>query len=316
MPTMQNRRHFLTSLSLATATGLAGLSRSVARAEPPPETTRLRLAKIPGICVAPQYVVEEFLRVEGFTEVSYVVTGAAAASASAVAEGAIDFSLNFVAPSIVAIDQGQRLIMLGGVHPGCYELFVKPGINSFLTSMAAYVGLDPLHDINWVMDPKIKPKDRFLRGDIDAFLGFPPEPQELRAKRVGRVLVNSALDQPWSQYFCCLLTGNSDFVAEHPVATKRVLRAILKAADLCVSDPAMVARRLVDGQFTSNYDFAFEALTEVPYRKWRDYDAEDSVRFYALRLHEAGTITSIPQDIIAKGTDWRFVDELKREMKS
>jgi NitT/TauT family transport system substrate-binding protein len=335
MPSIQNRRRFLAGLSAASAAGLIGAPK-LAYAEPPPETTRVRLAKIPGICIAPQYVAEELLLAEGFTEVTYVATQGGAANALEVARGEIDFSLNFIAPLIVAVDQGERLTVLGGVHPGCFELFAKQDINSlvelrgrsvgvqalgtsphlYLTSMAAYVGLDPARDINWVTSLEIKPKELFARGDIDAFLGFPPEPQELRAAKVGHVIINSALDQPWSQYFCCMLSGNADFVSANPIATKRVLRAILKAADLCAADPALVARRLVDKKFTERYDYALQALGEVPYRKWRDYDAEDAVRFYALRLHETGTIKSIPQKIIADGADWRFLNELKRELKT
>jgi NitT/TauT family transport system substrate-binding protein len=56
-------------------------------------------------------------------------------------------------------------------------------------------------------------------------------------------------------------------------------------------------------------------MTDVPYNKWREYDPEDTIRFYALRLQEAGMIKSAPQKIISDGTDWRFVDELKRELK-
>ena len=209
------------------------------------------------------------------------------------ASGKIDFGQNYIAAAIAAIDQGHRLTLLGGVHPGCFELFVKPGIESildlkgrkvgvqslgssphlFITSMAAYVGLDPVSDIVWVSDPEMKPKELFLRGDVDAFLGFPPEPQELRAKGAGRVLLNSALDRPWSQYFCCMLAGNPDFVAANPVASKRVMRAILKAADLCVTDPAMVAqtsrRRKVHRQITT---MRSRPCGEVPYQRWRDYD--------------------------------------------
>ena len=59
-----------------------------------------------------------------------------------------------------------------------------------------------------------------------------------------------------------------------------------------------------------------EALREIPYDKWREYDPEDSLRFYALRLHELGTIKASPQKIIANGTDWRFLNELKRELKT
>ena len=117
--------------------------------------------------------------------------------------------------------------------------------------MAAYVGLDPVKDINWVTSPSVRPKELFAEGKIDAFLGFPPEPQELRARKIGHVILNSASDRPWSQYFCCMLAGNRDFVHEHPIATKRVLRAILKATDLCVAEPERVAQRLVDGGFTA-----------------------------------------------------------------
>jgi NitT/TauT family transport system substrate-binding protein len=40
------------------------------------------------------------------------------------------------------------------------------------------------------------------------------------------------------------------------------------------------------------------------------------MRFYALLLHEAGMITASPNDILAGGTDWRFLNELKRELKA
>jgi NitT/TauT family transport system substrate-binding protein len=156
----------------------------------------------------------------------------------------------------------------------------------------------------------------FAQGEIDAFLGFPPEPQELRARNVGHVVINSSVDRPWSPYFCCMLAGNADFVRNNPIATKRVLRAILKATDLCVSEPQHVARQIVDDGFTANYDYAVQAMTDVPYNKWREYDPEDTIRFYALRLQEAGMIRSGPHKIIADGTDWRFLDELKHELKT
>ena len=113
-----------------------------------------------------------------------------------------------------------------------------------------------------------------------------------------------------------MLAGSADYVEKHPVAAKRVVRAILKAADLCASEPARAARMLVDGGFTPRYDYALQALQELPYDKWREYDHEDTMRFYALRLHDVGFIKSSPRKIIADGTDWRFLDELKRELKA
>jgi NitT/TauT family transport system substrate-binding protein len=112
-----------------------------------------------------------------------------------------------------------------------------------------------------------------------------------------------------------MLASNRDYVRKYPVATKRVLRAVLKAADLCASEPERVARRIVTGGFTRQYDYASQTLSEIPYEKWREYDPEDTMRFYALRLHEAGLIKSSPNKIIADGTDWRFLNELKRELK-
>jgi NitT/TauT family transport system substrate-binding protein len=76
------------------------------------------------------------------------------------------------------------------------------------------------------------------------------------------------------------------------------------------------ARQLVDGGVTPRLDFALQTMTEVAYDRWREYDAEDTIRFYALQLREAGMITSNPKQIIAEGTDWRFLNELKRELKA
>ena len=332
MPTRLTRRRLLQCLSVA---GTAGIVAPRARAaEPPPETTTVRLPRIPGICIAPQYVADHLLRAEGFTDIRYV--DQPATSTKAIAHGEIDFDVNYASNLVIGIDAGEAITLLSGVMVGCFELFGNEHIRSIadlkgksvgtqglgtnphvlVSLMAAGIGLDPVRDIHWVSDPKVKPIDRVIAGEIDAFLGFPPEPQQLRARGIGHVIVNTAVDRPWSQYFCCLLGANAAFARRYPVATKRALRAILKAADLCASDPASVARRLVADGYTSRYDYAVETLRELPYDKWREYDAEDTVRFYALRLHDAGFIKSTPQKIIADNTDWRFLNELKQELKA
>ena len=185
-----------------------------------------------------------------------------------------------------------------------------------LSVIAAQVGLDPHKDINWVTSPTGNAMELFAEGEVDAFLGFPPEPQELRARKIGRVILNMVTDQPWSQYLCCIAVGNRGFVRAHPVATKRYLRALLKAADICATAPEVAAQQLVDRGFTPRYDFALQTLTELPYDLWREFDPADSMRFYALRLHEVGMIKSSPNQLIADGTDWRFLNELKRELKA
>jgi NitT/TauT family transport system substrate-binding protein len=183
--------------------------------------------------------------------------------------------------------------------------------------MVAFVGLDPRKDINWVVHPRGEAMRLLAEGKIDALLGFPPDPQELRAKKIGHVVVNSMMDRPWAHYFCCMVTANKDFVRKYPVATKRALRAILKATDVCAREPERVARFLVDKGYTKNYDYALQTMKEMEmaYSHWREYDAEDTLRFYALRLQEAGMIKASPQKIIAQGTDWRFLKEIKKELK-
>jgi len=181
--------------------------------------------------------------------------------------------------------------------------------------MVAYVGLDPRKDITWVTQPSDESIRLLGRGAIDAFIGFPPEPQELRARGIGHVVVNSAVDRPWSQYFCCLLVANQDFARKYPIATKRALRAMLKAADICALDPERAAKSLDAQRVAKRYEYALQTMKDVPYTKWRNYDPEDTIRFYALRLNEIGMIKTSPPKIIAQGTDWRFLNELKKELK-
>jgi NitT/TauT family transport system substrate-binding protein len=328
----QSRRGFLTTLSLAGAASLLHAPRMLA-AEEALETTAIRMTRSSSICsTAEAFAGEELLRAEGFTQVAYIEVSKNEVP-PAIADGKVDFSLSFAVNHIQAIDHGAPITILAGVHSGCYELFAREGLGritelkgkqvgllagspALLKLMAAQVGLDPEKDLHWVIDPNVKPLDLFAEGKIDAFLAFPPEPQELRARHVGHVILDTTVDRPWSQYFCCMLAGNREYVLKHPVATKRALRAILRAADICATDAAAVARGLVDGGVTPRYDYALQTVSEIRYDKWRDYDAEDTVRFYALRLRDTGLIKSTPQKIIAENTDWRFLNELKRELKA
>jgi NitT/TauT family transport system substrate-binding protein len=213
------RRCFLGRLIWASAAGLLGRHARPVSAEPPPETTKIKLYKYESICIAPQYVAEEFLRGEGFTEVRYVETGAGAGLDKALASGEAHLSLNFVAHVIQRLDAGDPIVVLGGVHVGCFELFGTDRVQTirdlkgktvavqelgssqhvFLASMAAYVGLDPGKDIHWVTYPPAEAMARFAQGQIDAYIAFPPEPQQWREKKIGHVVVNSSVDRPWSQ---------------------------------------------------------------------------------------------------------------------
>jgi NitT/TauT family transport system substrate-binding protein len=331
-----SRREFLAKLGLAGSTALFGLQSDVSPAEPPPETKTIRIPQMRSTCRSPEWIAEELLRTEGFTDIQYIPVQGTQGVERALASGEADLGGHFAAPVILRLEAGDPIVMLGGEHVGCFELLgserirtirdlkgravaipaLDPSPYAFLASMVSYVGLNPNKDINWVKHRPGEAMQLLADGKIDAYLGFPTEPQELRAKRIGRVVVNSAVDRPWSQYFCCMLAGNREFVRKNPAATKRAMRAILKSAEICAVAPEKVAKSIVAKGVAKNYDYALEAIKSLPYGRWREYDAEDTARFWSLRLHEAGMIKSSPQKIIAQGTDWRFLRELKKELKA
>jgi NitT/TauT family transport system substrate-binding protein len=325
-----SRREFLAKATLAGTAAILGLEPSSFAAEPLPETTRIRLSHTPGVCIAPQFVAKELLTGEGFRDIRYVkVSGVN--PYPALASGAIDICFAFVAPSLIELEAGAPITILGGVHVGCFELFGTgvirairdlkgksvgvPAMGSahhlFLASMLAYVGLDPRKDINWVTHDTAESARLLADRKVDALMAFPPVPQELRAKNIGHVIVNSATDRPWSHYFCCMVTANREFVRKHPVATKRALRAILKATDICALEPERAAQIMADGGdstsskpfgFTKDYHrYGLQTMKEIPYDRWREYDPEDSVRFYALNLHDVGMIKTSPNKLIRPG---------------
>lgn len=329
-------------------TGRAAAAPSLA------EVPGIRLLRFESTCQVPLYIAEEFLYREGFTKVEYIpsVGGLAAVN---LARGAVDIGMNFSGPNIIRLEAGDPIVWLAGGHIGCFELFgssrvrairdlkgKKIGIGSpkgevehvFLSAILSYIGLDPERDVTWVVPEREKWSEmqaesiRLLSEDkIDAYLAFPPTTLDMRAKRIGHVILKSMADRPWSQYFCCMVVAHREFVRANPVATKRALRAILMAADVVAKDPVRGAK-LLAARFKdmppspgskvaphANYDYALQLMKEIPYGAWRDYNPEDTLRFYALRLREAGFIRSTPQQIIARGTDWRFLTELKKELK-
>jgi len=331
------RREFLRTATTVAAAAVVTLRSGRAAAEPPPETTTLKLVQLRSGCQGPIHVAEELLRGEGFTDVSYVKSDDSLTGIRAVETRAADIGLQFAAPFLTEVDRGAEVVTLGGVHAGCYVLFGGQAVRSvrdlkgktvavpvvdgqsaarvYIASMAAYVGLNPSKDITWTTHPSEEATRLFADGKVDAIMGFPPLAQELRARKVGHVVVDSTLDRPWSQYFCCMMVSGREFPRKHPVAAKRAIRAIVKANAICAQEPERVARLLVDKGVVKQHDYALQIVKELPYARWRDYDSEDTLRFYALRLHEAGLVKSSPSKLLAQGSDLRFIKELKTELK-
>jgi NitT/TauT family transport system substrate-binding protein len=336
----------LGGLTLAGTAGLLGLHPRPSAAEPPPETTTLKIfdalvvGKAPGgseaTCIVPHYVAQDLLEAEGFTDIRYIkyLRDTQLWVPESLLSGEVDISFSFPPHDITFIDAGTPVVILAGTHSGCVGVLGNDRVRStrelkgktvaasapggddhvFISMFAAYVGLNPHKDINWLIAPYADQLQLFMEGKIDAFFCPYPDLLQLRAKKIGHVLVDITTDRPWSQYLCCLVATTKEFVRQHPVATKRALRALLKATDMCATEPTRVARFMADKGLAS-YDVTLQMLRELPYGAWRQYDHEDAVRFYALRMRELGMIKRTPQQIIAQGTDWRFLTALKKELK-
>jgi len=169
---MQTRRCFLTTTALA---GTAGFLRppAVFAAEERLETTTVRLTKVTDMCMAPQFVMEDLLRAEGFTDIKYIEFPIPEISQT-IGSGKADLGLGYIHGLVLSIDRGLPITMVAGVMVGCVEVFAQESIRSvgdlkgkklgvraagsgphgLLAAMLAHVGLDPAKDVEWVADPK------------------------------------------------------------------------------------------------------------------------------------------------------------------
>jgi len=309
----------------------------------PPETTTIRLSKNTlNPRWAPFFLAEQFLAAEGFTDVQYIDvppgSGSTAGGFQQITAGEVDITLQIASSLTAAADADERLVVLAGVHNSVFELFGNERVQSLrdlkgkriwvvkrddptdpiysqMAALLAYVGIDLEHDVEFVELSLTDVVPAFLEDRVDVCLFTRPNSTTLRNAKIGHVVVDGPTDPPWSQYFGAMATGNRDFVEKHPAATKRALRAILKAADVCAREPERAAHYLVDKGLTPfAYEQALDAITGVSFAAWREFDPEDTMRFYALRLKEAGLVKSTPDELIARATDWRYLEEIKREL--
>ncbi len=323
-------------LGAAGAVGLAGASPGFAAGEPPPETTHLRLTDSSVLCFTPQFVIGELLRAEGFDQVEFVQRTSEVNTAVLLGNAEADISLALTPSALLEMDAGKPVVLLAGGHVGCYELFTPPHIRAIrelkgkaisiprreggghviAQMILSNIGIDPHKDVEWRIDRWADVPRLLAEEKLDAYIGFPPEPQELRARKIGHVILNTREDRPWSQYFCCSVAGHREFIRKHPIATKRALRAILKGIEICASDPELAARAAATHNPRAKLEDVLQMVKDLRYGSWRDFSAEDTARFFALRLRDIGMLKANPQKLLAQGTDWRFIDQLRKELKA
>ncbi|MEX2247270.1 MAG: ABC transporter substrate-binding protein [Dehalococcoidia bacterium] len=314
-------------------------------ADPPTETTTIRLNKLGSLCTTPMYFAGQFLPAEGFTDVQYIKDANGDMGVQQIAAGEIDIGLVYAPLWALAADRGDPVVLLAGVHPTCFELFGNDSVQSlrdlkgkriavgkidptdlhygFMATLLAYVGISLENEVEFVVagfDPAVA---QMKAGTIDAMIAFPPITTYMRANNIGHLVIDGILDAPWSQHLCCMAVANRDFMEKHPVAAKRGLRALLTAADVCAREPERAARYLIDTGYTEpfeataypqDYDSVLHTVMHMSYSAWRDFNPEDTMRFVALRLKEAGIVKSTPGELIARASDWRYLEQIKREL--
>ena len=335
--------------ALATVAVAGGLMDACVTAQPPPapsaslgppETTTLRVPLIPP-CDPWYAYCEPFLRDEGFTDLK-LGTGS-------LSNGDADLAILYGNSFVGAVDSDTPLVALAGMHTGCIMVVARPGIATvadlrgktvaigtrtvpllgktvpsteygFLLSLLSHIGMQP-SDVNFVevgvTGNIITP---FTDGKVDAIFVAAAAGPVLMAdpKNPGHVILDSSKDKPWSQNYCCVLVTSRDWYSAHPIAAKRMTRAILRATDAAKKDLRAAAKLTAEKQTYK----ATPAVTEqVLYDTikdesfdWREYDPDDTVRFFALRLADAKLVTKTPQRILTDGADFAYFRQLRKEL--
>ncbi len=300
---------------------------------PKPETTTLRIQC--ASCDAPVMAAERFLRDEGFTDVQITDTGGAAALAA----GKLDMTIMFPPSMANTIQGGASIVALGGIHPGCVEIWAQPSVGSlkdlrgktivvraktlaelgysYTAVVLKQAGVDP-KDVNFVVQADADPVKLYLEGKNDAVFVATTSAAALKVNPAnkGHLIHSQVMDEPWAHLDCCILVATQDWYRANPVAAKRALRAVYRAADALPPDRADAAKLATDkGLFggPANYALVREAANMVPL-EWRDSDPEKSARFFAPLLTDTG-LMKITLDDLLKSVDLRTLRELKTELK-
>jgi len=278
---------------------------------------------------------ERYLRQEGFTSIE--ITDAA--TGPALASGKADMGVMFPPSLANSVQEGQRVVGLGGLHPGCVEIWAQQGIGSvkdlrgrtivvrskalsdlsysYTAVVLKYAGIDP-KDVNFVVQADADLVRLYIEGKNDAVFVATTGAAALKANPAnkGHIVHSMVMDDPWSKLDCCILVTTQDWYRTNPVAAKRAVRAIFRAADFQPADRADAVELVTNkGLFggANNFDNVLTAANMVP-ANWRELDAEKSLRFYGQLLADVGLLkTSV--DEVAKALDLRILHELRTELK-
>jgi NitT/TauT family transport system substrate-binding protein len=300
----------------------------------PPETTSITLTAAP--CDAAIFGAEKFLREEGFTDIKISDKN----TFTEIAAGNAQIGNSFPQAFFNAVENGPKVVALGGLHPGCAEIWAQPGIASvkdlkgrtivttakalpnlqysYIAMVAQQSGLDGAKDINWVVQSDADPLKMYLDGKSDALLVTTVGTVTIRANAAnkGKMINSQVMDQPWASTNCCFVVVSDQWYRANPIAARRAMRAIFRTADALGADRTDAVKAATDkGLFGGAASAANvrEAANMVPL-DWRAYDMEKAVRFYAPLLTSVGVLKTSADDLV-KAVDLKIQTDLATELK-
>lgn len=298
----------------------------------PLETTTIKLSA--ASCDSAIFGAERFLREEGFTDVQ--ITDAATGPAFAAGNAHIGFA--FPQAFFNAVENGPKVVLLGGLHPGCVEIWAPQSVTSvkdlkgrsvtvtakslgnlqysFLAMVLRQAGMDP-KDVNFVVQADADPLKLYLEGKSDAVFASAAGAAALKANPAnkGHVIYSQVMEEPWKSTDCCFVMTSEPWFRANPIAAKRAMRAIYRTADALPADRVDAAKAATDkGLFggAANTANVKEAANMVPL-DWRTYDVEKAIRFYVPLLADTGMKSSA--DDLLRSVDLKIYKELSTELK-
>ncbi|HAF10164.1 MAG TPA: hypothetical protein DCK98_08810 [Chloroflexi bacterium] len=316
--------------SAATATAAVAIATATL---PPPETTSIKLAA--GACDSAIFGAERFLREEGFTDVQFTD----ALTATAITAGNANIGNAFPQAFFNSVESAPKVVALGGLHPGCIEIWAQPGIASvkdlkgrtitvpskalaslpytWMAMALKQAGVDP-KDVNFVVQADADLLKLYLDGKSDALFVATTAAAALKTNPAnkGHAIFSQVMDEPWKSTNCCCIIASEPWYRANPIAAKRAMRAIYRTADALPTDRADAAKLATDkGLFGGAPALANvrEAANMVPL-DWRTYDLEKAVRFYAPLLTDVGVLKASTDDLL-KAVDLKIFKELSTELK-
>jgi NitT/TauT family transport system substrate-binding protein len=316
------------------ATATIAPTVTLAATLPPPETTSIALTA--ASCDAAIFGAEKFLREEGFTDIKISDKN----TFVEIAAGNAHIGNSFPQAFFNAVETAPKVVALGGLHPGCAEIWAQPGIAtvkdlkgrtivttaktlpnlqySYIAMVAQQAGLDGAKDINWVVQSDADVLKLYLDGKSDAVFVATVGTVTIKSNPAnkGKVLNSQSMDEPWASTNCCFVVASEQWYRANPIAARRAMRAIFRTADALGADRADAVKTATDkGLFGGAASAANvrEAANMVPL-DWRAYDMEKAIRFYTPLLTSVGVLKTSADDLV-KAVDLKIQKELATELK-